>query len=150
MCQRMAGGLTEMKKTAGRSGWASGYPGGGGRRRGGYPGGGGGPISWWRPNQHESSQGIQGLRYERYGFETRRPGYGIQRYACRRSHYRFRNRTTRMGAKDPSNCRSACWPGMNALVMMGKIRPPSCFGSSTISTCCSSRFSRSIAGATIG
>src|SRR5881296_2819226 len=55
-----------------------------------YPGGGG-PISWWRPNQHESSQGIQGLRHERYGFETRRPGYGIQRYACRRSHYRFRN-----------------------------------------------------------
>src|SRR6266516_3803448 len=42
MCQRMAGRLTEMKKTAGRSGWASGYPGGGGRRRGGYPGGGGG------------------------------------------------------------------------------------------------------------
>src|SRR5881396_3827563 len=73
MCQRMAGRLTEMKKTAGRSGWASGYPGGGGRRRGGYPGGGGGPISWWRPNQHESSQGIQGLRHERYGFETRRP-----------------------------------------------------------------------------
>src|SRR5436309_6295115 len=55
-----------------------------------YPGGRG-PISWWRPNQHESSQGIQGPRHERYGFETRRPGYGIQRYACRRSHYRFRN-----------------------------------------------------------
>src|SRR2546425_3526330 len=33
----------------------------------------------------------QSLRHERYGFETRRPGYGIQRYACRRSHYRFRN-----------------------------------------------------------
>src|SRR5438128_6844054 len=31
------------------------------------------PISWCRPNQHESSQGIQGLRHERYGFETRRP-----------------------------------------------------------------------------